>query len=231
MAEQSAFDRNNIKLQTLSHPMGLLEQFNLPPAAITFIRRNQRALWMTVAGCVIIAIAVSAYTTYHEYRVGRAAAALDAALIAKQDSRPLLEKVVQEYGSTPSGLWAKIELGFLEEKEGQRPRAITRFEEINAALAAQSLLKPLVIGKLAALYEDENQWDKALAYYTDLAGKEGFAADAYRAMGRVNEALGKNAEAATMYGKYLELTNPQDGQSKNDPAREMVQSRLNQLKK
>ncbi len=231
MAEQSAFDRKNIQLQTLSPPMGLLEQFNLPPAVITFIRRNQRAIWMAVAGCVFLTVAVSGYTSYRHYRVGKAASALDAALVAKQERRELLEKVVQEYGSTPSSLWAKIELAFLDEKEGQRPKAITRFEAINAGLAVQSLLKPLVLGKLAALHEAENQFDKALIYYSELAVKEGFASEAYRAMGRVNEQLGKSEEAATMYRKYLELTPSQGGQQKNDPVREMVQARLNQLKK
>jgi predicted negative regulator of RcsB-dependent stress response len=231
MAEQSAFDRKNIQLQTLSPPMGLLEQFNLPPAAITFIRRNQRAIWMAVAGCVFLIVAVSAYTSYRHYRDGKAASALDVALVAKQDSRQMLEKVVQEYGSTPSGLWAKIELAFLDEKEGQRPKAITGLEAINAGLAVQSLLKPLVLGKLAALNEDEKQFDKALVYYSELAGKEGFAPEAYRAMGRVNEQLGKSAEAVAMYGKYLELTPFQGRQQKNDPVREMVQARINQLKK
>lgn len=231
MAEQSTFDRKNIELKTLGPPMGLMEQFNLPPALITFIRRNQRAVWLVVLGCVVLAVAVSSYTSYRDYRAGKANAALDSALIAKQDRRPLLEAVVQEYGSTPSGLWAKIELALLDEKEGQQAKAITRLEEINAGLAAQSLLKPLVLGKLAALYENENQLDKALALYSELAGKEGFAIEAYRAMGRVNELLGKKAEAAAMYGKYLEATVTPAGQGKNDPVREMVQSRLNQLKK
>ncbi len=231
MAEQSAFDRKNIELQTLAPPMGLLEQFNLPPAAITFIRRNQRTLWIGVAVLVMLVVAVSAYTSYRQYRVGKAASALDAALVAKQDNRQLLDKVVQEYGSTPSALWAQIELAFLEEKEGESSKAITRLEEINAGLGTKSLLKPLVLSKLAGLYENGQQFDKALALYSELAGREGFAPEAYRAMGRVNEQQGKSADAATMYGKYLELTNVQGGQGKADPVREMVQSRLNQLKK
>jgi predicted negative regulator of RcsB-dependent stress response len=184
-----------------------------------------------VTACAILAVAVSAYTSYRHYREGKAASALDLALAAKQESRPLLEKVVQEYGSTPSGLWAQIELAFLEEKEGQRPKAISRFAEIEAGLSPQSPLKPLVLSKLAGLYENEKQFDKALVKYGELTGKESFAPEAYRAMGRVNEQLGKNAEAAAMYGKYLELTALQAGQEKNDPVREMVQSRLNQLKK
>ena len=231
MAEQSAFDRKNIELQTLGPATGLLEQFNLPPAAIKFIRRNQRTLWIVVVGCVTLAVAISAYSSYRQYRIVKAATALDAALVAKQDSRSLLEKVVQEYGATPSGLWAKVELGFLDEKEGQGAKAITRFEAINATLAPQDLRKPLVLGKLGALYENEKQFDKALLAYGDLALIEGFAPDAYRALGRVNEQLGKNAEAVAMYNKYLELTKPQVEQGKGDPVREMVQTRLNLLKK
>jgi hypothetical protein len=34
-----------------------------------------------------------------------------------------------------------------------------------------------------------------------------------------------------MYGKYLESAGGQPGQGKADPVRDMVQSRLNQLKK
>lgn len=231
MAEQSAFDRENIELQTMSPAPGLLEQFNLPPAVIAFIRRNQRTIWLIVAGCLAIVVAVSVYISYRDYRADKAASALDAALIAKKDSRLLLEKVGQDYGSTPSGLWAKLELAFLEEKEGKRPEAISRLEAINGDLSAKSLLKPLVLGKLAALYENTRQFDKALTLYTELAAKDGYATEAYRAMGRVNEQLGKKAEALAMYAKYLESVNVQEPQAKNDPVREMVQSRINQLEK
>lgn len=231
MAEQSSFDPKNIELKTLGPPMGLLEQFNLPPGAIAFIRRNQRTIWLVVGGCVALAVALSAYTTYVNYRDAKAASALDAALTATQDSRQMLEKVVQQYGSTSSALWAKVELADLEEKEGQRAKAITRFTEINGSLSARSLLKPLVLHKLAGLYENDKQWDKALALYNELAANEAFAAEAYRAMGRVNEQMGKNAEAAAMYDKYLEAAGSPAGVGKTDPIREMVQSRLNQLKK
>ena len=102
-----------------------------------------------MSACVVLAVAVSAYTTYRDYRADKAAAALDAALIAKQDKRQVLEKVVLEYGSTSSGLWAQIELAFLEDKEGQRPKAIARMAEINAGLSPRSPLKPLVLTNLA----------------------------------------------------------------------------------
>ncbi len=231
MAEQSAFDRENIKLQTMSQTQGLLEQFNLPPTMIAFIRRNQRAIWLAVAACLVIIAAVSVYFSYSDYRSGKAASALNVALMAKIDNRQLLEKVVQDYNATPSGLWARLELAFLEEKEGQGPQAITRLEAVKSDLSAKSLLRPLVVGKLAVLYENAKQFDKALALYTELATQEGYASEAYRALGRVNEQLGKKAEALAMYGKYLESADIQAQQLQNDPVREMVQSRINQLEK
>jgi tetratricopeptide (TPR) repeat protein len=231
MTEQGAFDRDNIKLQPLAPPMGLMEQFNLPPAMIAFIRRNQRAIRIAVTVVVLLAIALSSYSAYRDYRAAQASAALDAALIAKQDKRQMLDKVVSEYGATGAALWAQIELALLEEREGQRAQAISRLEAINAGLSAKSLLKPLALNKLAGLYEDEKQFDKALVAYADLATREAFASEAYRAMGRVNELLGKKEEAAAMYGKYLEAAAGQAVPGQSDPVREMVQSRLNQLKK
>lgn len=231
MADQPVFDPKKIELQQVGPVMGLLEQFNLPPKAISFIRRNQRAIVLAISVGVILAIAASAYTTYRDYRADRAASALDAALVAKQDRRAMLEKVVQEYGSTPSGLWARIELALLDEKEGQRAQAIERFVAINAGLGTGSPLKPLVLTKLSGLYESEQQFDKAVPLVTELAALEGFAPVAYRTLGRLQEQMGKKEEAAAMYGKYLELTGGQPGQGQTDPMRDMVQSRLNQLKK
>jgi predicted negative regulator of RcsB-dependent stress response len=230
MAENNAVERDAIKLQPLA-PIGLLEQFNLPPKMIAFIRRNQRTIWLAISAGVVLAIAISGFTTYRDYQIAKAASALDAALVAKQENRPMLEKVAQEYGATSPGLWAHIELAFLEEKEGQRPQAITRLTAINAGLAASSPLKPLMLTKLAGLHENEQQPEQAIALYTELAAHEGFAPDAYRALGRLNEQLGKKEDAAAMYGKYLELTGSQPGQGKADPMRDMVQSRLNQMKK
>lgn len=229
MAEQSAFDPKSIQLQTLGPPPGLLEQFNLPPRVIKFIRRNQRTLWMVVIGCVSLAVAISAYTSYRHYRAGKAVSALDAALVASQERRPLLTKVVEEYGNTPSGRWARIELAFLDEKAGQTAQAITELAAVNATLAPQDPLKPLILTKLGALHEDQKQFDQALLVYGDLANIEGFGPEATRALGRVNEQLGRPAEALAAYSQYLEMTKAE--KAKADPVREMVQSRINQLKK
>lgn len=231
MADQNSIDREAIKLQPFT-PSGLLEQFNLPHKTIQFLRRHQHLIWLAVAAVLVLILAVAGMSTWRGYQEEKAASALDIALATKEDKRHLLEAVIQDYGSTVSGLWARIELAFLEEKEGQRPQAMDRLAAINAKLAAGAPLKPLVLTKLAGLYENERQFDKAVALNTELAALgDSFAPAAYRALGRLNEQLGKKAEAVAMYEKYLELTVVQPGQAMADPVRDMVQSRLNQLKK
>ncbi|MCL2341140.1 MAG: tetratricopeptide repeat protein [Proteobacteria bacterium] len=231
MADQNSIDRDAIKLQPLT-PVGLLDQFNLPRKTILAIRRNLRLIWMAVAATLIVILAVAGFSTWSDYREERAAAALDAALDAKQDNRALLEQVSQNYGSTTAGLWARIELAFLEEKEGKGAQAISRLTAVNDGLSAKSPLKPLVLTKLAGLCENERQFDRAVALNTELAALgDSFAAAAYLSLGRLHEQAGKKAEAAAMYGKYLELTTIQPGQPTANPMRDMVQARLNLLKK
>jgi predicted negative regulator of RcsB-dependent stress response len=231
MTDPNTFDPNNIKLQPLAAPSGLLEQFNLPPRAIAFIRRHQRSLWAAVMAAVAISLSVAGYNAYVDSRERRAVSALDAALIAPQDNKILLEQVVKEFGSTKSALWARVELALLEERAGQTAQAIGRLEEIRTSLAATSPLQPLVIVKLATLYENDNKLETALALYGELSTWPPFAADAYRAQGRVSEQLGKPDQAMAMYDKYLESATGQSLSGQGDPLREMIQARVNQLKK
>ena len=234
MADQIAPNPNDIRLQPLGPPPGLLEQFNLPPRAIAFLRRNQRLIWVVVAVCAALAVAVSGFTTYRDHRAAKAASALDAALLAKADNRQLLEQVTREYASTPSALWAGIELAWMDEKEQQRGKALGRYEQFNASLPSTSPLKPLILFKIAALQEQEKQYDQALATNGQLAGLAGFEAEAVRSMGRIHETMGNKEQATVMYSRFLELTTvkaEQGQQAPRDPERELVQFRLNQLKK
>lgn len=230
MAEQRAFDPKTIELQPNSQFISMLEQFNLPPAFIAYVRRNQRAMLGGLIVVLVLILAVASMATYRQYRAAKAASALDVAQIAKEDKRRLLEAVIDTYASTASGQWARVELALLDEQEGKPADAISRLEAIRAELSEQSSLWPLVTNKLAVLQEKQKQWDGALSLYRQLAGHENFAADAHLAMGRVNEAKGDVAAARTDYGRYLELLGQQAGTKNPDPNREMIQSRLNHLK-
>ena len=93
MAEPSAFDRENSKLQPLGPPPGLLDQFNLPPAFVAFVRRNRRPLSIVAVFGLALALGISGYSTYRDHRAGKAATALDAALAYIAD-RPGIWEVI-----------------------------------------------------------------------------------------------------------------------------------------
>jgi len=207
MTNQSAFDPNHIKETALSETSGLLDELNLPPAFIAFLRKNQRILWIIIIIVATIVIAFSLYGSYRTYQENKATAAMDAALLADKGQQvELLKKIVHDYKSTPIGRWARIELAQIDIEEGKPANAIEEFTQVNLVIDPENPLKPLVLYKLAGLLEEKKDNDGALALYKELTGFTGFEADARYAMGRVYTAMNRKAEALTAYQQYLSLT-------------------------
>ena len=229
MAEQHGAERRPQDLPPLFQEAGLLEQFNLPPKLILFLRRYQSAIWAVFASAIVLALAVAGYNAYTDHRSAKAAEALDTAMQAGEGRRDLLVQVRDDYSSTPSALWAEVALARMDEQENKADEAIQRYLAVRAKLKPSSHLIPLVLGKLAALEEQKKNWDASLAYYQELAKIDGFAADAHLNMGRLYEAQAKNDEALAMYKKFLEFTAVTTEQSGTDPRRQMVQSHIELL--
>lgn len=136
---------------------------------------------------------------------------------------------MEEFSSTPSATWAKIALVKLYQEQKQYDKAVALLVEIEADSSLDSLVKPLVTYKLAALYEEQGAMEKALGAYTVLSGMQGFEADAYKAMGRVQESLGNKDQAVSMYQQYIEQQKVSQLNGQDDPAREVIESRLKML--
>ncbi len=71
--------------------------------------------------------------------------------------------------------------------------------------------------------------EKALGAYTVLSGMQGFEADAYKAMGRVQESLGNKEQAAAMYKQYIEQQKVSQANGQDDPALNVIEARLKTL--
>lgn len=229
MTEQNVFDRRSIEMDSMSAPDGLLEQLNLPPALIKFLRQNSKAVWAVVICVTIIVVTVSLYGSYRAYRLDKAASALDAAIESSVDRAGQLKGVIEEYGSTPAALWAKVELVSLYDKEGEHDKAVHLLQEIDAETPEGSSLKPLITYKIGTIYEKQGVMEKALGMYTVLSQMAGFEAQAYKAMGLVNDKLGNNDQAVAMYRKYLEQLGDKKAGLGADPARMVIEARLNAL--
>ncbi len=231
MADQSAFDRNHIETTAVSETSGILDQLNLPPAVHSFLRNNQRTIWIIVSIIVLAVVTVALYDSYHNYKINQAISALDTAKLAENDKRvELLQQVAAKYSSTPSGLWARIELAKTAAEKEDFAGAITELKKVNTNISEKNPMKPLVLYRLAGLHEEKGDLKAAIAQYQELVNFSGFAADAHYAMGRVYVAMDQKPEAIAQYNQYLsETEKTAGGNGQQDPVRSQVEYTIKQL--
>ncbi|WP_417914986.1 YfgM family protein [Candidatus Electronema sp. JM] len=217
---------------------GALDQFHLPPATVTFLQKNQRAIWLFVIVAAVAVTGGSLYSAWHEHSLNKAAAAYDQAVEIADgpQKRAALQKVADDYGSTPSALWSRIALAHFDQQDGKIKEAIAKLTAVEAEVSAKNALKPLLLVNLGGLYEQDKQFDKAEAAYQQLKGFKGFEPMALDSLGRVYEAMGQKDKAVQMYQQYMGLT--ELGKEKKEgapvhsfPERELVQASLNRLLK
>ena len=228
MSEQNAFNRSSFDIPPMAEPQGLLEQFNLPPGLIKFLRNNSKKIWIVVSIIALVVVAISLYNSYRDYKINQAASALHNALQSEVNKEAMLQKVSADFSSTPSARLAKIELASYYQQQQQYEKAAALLTELNTITPDSSLLKPLIILKLAGLYEKDNKLEMALGQYTVLSQMTGFEAAAYKAMGLIYEQQDKKEQAIAMYRKFIEIM-ANDDSAPNDPSKLMIESRLSLL--
>ncbi|MCI5140930.1 MAG: hypothetical protein D3909_04220 [Candidatus Electrothrix sp. ATG1] len=231
--ERSSFHLNDLRESAhVEQHNGILDQLDLPPALIEFLQKNQRKIWTVVSIIAAVVIVASLYDSYRTYTLNKAAKAYDASLLLEGEERAAaLNKVQDEYSSTPSAAWSQIQLAHLDQEAGKYKEAIDRLEGLNSGLKEKDLLKPLVLANQGALYEQNKEFDKALAAYEQLQTIEGFEALALSSLGRLYEAMENKEQAVAMYQRYMSLTEKKQGdaQGQNSLAHDMVQASLNRL--
>ncbi len=232
--QQSSFHLNDLRENAhVEQHNGVLDQLDLPPGLIEFLQKNHRKIWTVVSIVAAVIIIAALYDTYRTYTLNKAAKAYDAALLLEGEQRKAaLEKVEEDFSSTPSAGWSQIQLSRLDQEAGKYKEAVERLEALKGELGEEDLLRPLVLANLGALYEQEKALDKAVAAYELLQKKEGFEALALNGLGRVYETMGKKDQAVAMYQRYMSLTEKKGeaaGPAQNSLARDMVQASLNRL--
>ena len=204
MASESAFNKRLTAETTMDKVEGLLEHFNLPPKAITFIRANQRIIQVTLAIIVAAVVFGSLYNSYRERIREEASSALSKAMQQTEDKQTeALRKVTEEYGSTSSALWAKIELAHLDMKKGSFAEAGEKYRKVLGDLKKSSPLYPLALFGVAQSFEAEKKFTEAAAQYDLLKNIKGFEHIGYTGMGRIEEVQGNIEKAIAIQNNFL----------------------------
>lgn len=203
----------------------ILEEMNLPPAMVTFIRTNAKALQLTIVVIVIAILSWEGYGKYTSVQRDNSADMLYMAMKADGDQRVnQLKTLSAKFGKRGSGLWGTIEQGHLAFKNGKFQEAATLYESVIPSLASNNPLLPLVQFNLAQAYENLPDQAKAKATYQALANTQGFAGEGNLGLARIAELEGNTDEARTQYQAYIDLPVNTDG-----PTKEWVKDKLHGL--
>lgn len=201
MAEHSSLVGKEEKTIDIERKDGLLEELNLPPKVIKFIRENSLNLQI-VAGCIVFLILGWTYYDYYtQTRDNKASAALYMAVQEKDVATrgELLNGVINDFSGSDAALWSRIELAHLAFQAGNYEKALPLYNSINADLDGDSPLLPLLSYNIGLAYENSGDQKKALAYYTKLAGFKGFEVKGLMAQGRIYELREEKTEALQVY--------------------------------
>lgn len=204
MTEPSAFDQNLVAENAYVEPSGVLDQLNLPPVFVKFVRKNKRVLQITGALVVVSVVTGSLYQSYHVARLEDGASSLSISMDAEGDEKiKALEHVAADFSGTPSSLWATVELGHMAMKDKLYSKAKSYYSEVRGKVSASNPLYGLLTFGVAQAEEAEKKYSEASASYSALKKIDGYKDEGFMGMARVLEAEGKNKEALAVYEEYL----------------------------
>ena len=228
MASESAFNKRLTEETEMDKVEGLLEHFNLPPKAIVFIRKNQRAIQIALVILIITVVALSLYSSYRKGVVEDAASALSSAMQKNDDEKKnALTGVVEEYGSTTSAQWAKIELAHLDMKNGDFAAAAMKYDAELNELDDSDPLGGLLLYGAGQAFEAQKKYGAATDKYDLLKEVEGYEHIGYIGLARIEEMQGNLEKASTIYNNFLLNVgdDPAAAQSRSD-----IEARIARLK-
>ena len=205
MSAQSLFSKKNIESQQPDTGRGLLEELNLPPELVSFIRKNSRTLQICLICIVILVLGWISYDYYSGMQEKKGASLLASGLQneATEQRIQVLENVIKEYGRTDAALWAKVELAHLDYEEGKYEAAAAKYKGILDNLSGTNPLTPLTRLNLAQSYEQAGQLDQAIAQYNILKNSVGFANQSYFGLARIYMVKDDPEQARMAYQNLL----------------------------
>jgi predicted negative regulator of RcsB-dependent stress response len=228
MPGESAFDKRLAPETTMDKVEGILEHFNLPPKAIQFIRANGKAIVVGLSAFFVGVVAWSLYDSYRQNVIENAASALTKA-IEQPDAEKAksLEKVIVDYGTTSSALWAKVELAHMAMTNGKYADASAKYERVLKETKETNPAYPLAMYGYAQSLEADKKFVEALGQYEKLSALKGYEHIGYTGMARIEEVQGHLDKATAVLNNYLLTLGTDQEKSK---AKEEIESKIAQLK-
>lgn len=204
MANENVFEKEYEDQRDKNNLEGLLEQFNIPPGAIAFIRNHQRLLQVLLVVVVVIIVSWALYDSHREKKVKNSGSALSIALgLEGEQQVAALEQVVLGFSGTDSALWAEINIAHGLARNGKTEAANVKFNALLSTIGKKSALKPLLEFSAAQTSETLGDFSGAAKNFELLKNTEGYQGVGYAGLGRLHELQGDKASALKVYEEQL----------------------------
>ncbi|MEE4241243.1 MAG: tetratricopeptide repeat protein [Desulfopila sp.] len=227
MAEQDVFNKIHVDERDKADLGGVLDQLNLPPVFIEFVRRNQRTIYIVLG---LLAIAVVTWALYGSYVENRLAESSNALMAAEKlegaDKVAALEKVATGFSGTDSALWARVGLARHSIENQEYQKALLQYTEIRDSLKKSSPMYPLVTFGIAQAQEFLDNFPAALQEYALLKNTPGYENMGYSGTARLHERQGNIEAAVNEYEQYLAIL---DESRSSAPEKAFIDEKLNRL--
>jgi predicted negative regulator of RcsB-dependent stress response len=228
MADETPFNKLHVEPSVKGDLTGLLEQFNLPPNVIKFIRKNLKIIYAVLVLVVIGALSWSAYDAYIQKRINMSSSALTNALKEPVTARQAaLQKVLADFPGMSSARWAKIELAHIDMKNGNFKAAAEKYTGIRGETKPADPLFGLVSYGTALAQEAGKDYDRAFDEYKALSKIEGYQPVGLLGMARIHEIKGEPEKALSVYERYMATL---VGEDRNDPEKAFISAKIGRLK-
>lgn len=207
----------------------ILEELNLPPALIEFIRKNSNTIKIAVVVLIVGVVAWEGYGKYVTNQQEKSSAMLYAAIESEDadGKKSQLEALAEKYsGSAGSGVWGNVELGHLAFEQEDYAKAAEYYSIAKKQIKKSNPLYPLIQFSVAQVYENMGEIAKAKEAFAEMVKIVGFEGEGYLGLARIAEAEGSNESAISYYQEYLNLPSTQPGQTKD-----WVENKMSTLKK
>jgi len=216
MANQTVSNDDSHQIIDIERKDGLLEELNVPPRAIKFIRENSNNLQIAAIVLVVLIFAWTYYDYYSSNRQSESAYALHTAMQELDEARQdeLLQQIISEKSGTDAAFWARLELGHKAARTEKYDDALAIYMGLAKEVSAANPLSPLLNRSMALTYESKGDLDQALVYYQKLSLSNGFETEGLMALGRIYEQKSMVPEALDSYRQAIEnsqLTAPKKG--------------------
>lgn len=227
MADNKAFEKIHEDIREKEDLGGILEQFNLPPSVIEFVRKKQKMIFGIIAVVVVLLIAWAVLNSHANHKAASSTSALSQALKSKDEQYVAeLNKVASQFSGTDAAKWAKIETAQYYMSKGKFQEAFAEYKALDKNVSKKSPLYPLYAYGIAQAQESMDKKEEALKDYQILQNIKGFERIGYFGTSRIFEEEKKYDEAAKELEKYMGIIVGDTGSSQE---KSYIQARISQL--